>query len=254
MCACAVWRGACPCARAMCLCSAMPGSCSVPAQCQRSVVALWACCGLVVGLLAGRPERENQYRSALVARCSVPVSLCRAPLLASRLLDFRSWVVFLVAGVPRLTAGVLLPTVVCLFPVAVCLFPCVGLPFLLSGSLFFGPGRFFLLRACRVSPQTRWMNPVSRCSVLVYRRRGPAFYCSVPVARCSVPVSLCRAPLLASWLLGFRSWVVFLVSARCRVPVFLCRAPFLASRLLVFSVLGCVSCCRRAASHRRPAG
>ena len=122
------------------------------------------------------------------------------------------WLPFRVAGCPFTAAGLLLPILVCLFPVAVCLFPCVGLPFLLSGSLFFRPGLLFSFRACRVSPQGRWMAPVSRCRVPVYGRMGIASNLSVPVSCCSVLVALRRPFFLACRLHFFRSWFVFLVS------------------------------------------
>ena len=148
----------------------VPCACAMPAHCGRAVVALlacyglavgllwacsglalgllWACCGLAVGLLARGPERANKYRSALFARCSLSISLLRAPLLPSRLLVFRSWVVFLVSGVPRLEA--------------------------------------------------RRMAPVTRCSVPVYRRRGPVSNLSVPVA-----CAMCLFPCVKDLFGGF---------------------------------------------------
>ena len=119
-----------------------------------------------------------------------------------------------------------LPILVCLFPVAGCLLLCVGLFFLLAGCLFFRPVLFFSFRACRVSPQARWMALVSRCRVPVYGRRGPASNLSVPVSRCGVPAALCRAPFLAFRLLVFPSWIYFLVSGVPR----LAASPLDASR------------------------
>jgi len=174
--------------------------------------------------------------------------LCRPFFLACRLLVFPSWVVFHVSGLPRLAARPLdgsrfalqgarlrlqgscvqsffrsvlffsfracrvSPQVRWMAPVSRCRVPAYGrrapasnlsVPvsrcpviffLLLVGSLFFCPGLFFSFRACRVSPQARWMAPVSRCRVPVSGRRGPASNLSVPVSCCSVLVALCRAP------------------------------------------------------------
>ena len=181
--------------------------------------------------------------SVPVSRCSVLVSLCRALLLACRLLVFPSCFFFSfracrvspqvrwMAPVSRCRVPVdgrrgSLPILVCLFPVAGCLLPCVGLFFLLAGCLFFRPVLFSSFRACRVSPQARWMALVSRCRVPVYGRRGPASNLSVPVSRCGVPAALCRAPFLAFRLLVFPSWIYFLVSGVPR----LAASPLDASR------------------------
>ena len=101
------------------------------------------------------------------------------------------------------------------------LFPCVGLFFLLAGFLFFRPGLFFMFRACRVSPQGRWMAPVSRCRVPVYGCRGPAsnrfsvLYCFSRFGRAA------SRRKSAGWL-PFRVAGCLLTAAGLLLPILVC--------------------------------
>ena len=122
------------------------------------------------------------------ARCWTPVSPCRAS-----------------------AAGVLFQILVCVFSVAVCLFPVSGSLFCFQASCFSVLGFFLVAGVARLAAglpdESRFGLP---CVPL--RPHGSCFRSYCDFFSGSVPVFLSRAPLLASRLLVFRPWVVFLVS------------------------------------------